>query len=123
MERIPILKMGRFLLVTIQVDMHDRLAMTLQEDLDRSYRQRPRARRVARYFLAGNRRLLYRPHDRPHCRRLSRARCQNRGGGNETCRRHHAGRIGHDPRWSEHRAECRYRYGDVERLAGREGTT
>ncbi len=33
MERIPILKMGEFLLVTIQVDMHDRLAMTLQEDL------------------------------------------------------------------------------------------
>src|SRR3954451_7793704 len=33
MDRIPILKMGRFLLVTIQVDMHDRLAMTLQEDL------------------------------------------------------------------------------------------
>jgi rsbT antagonist protein RsbS len=33
MERIPILKMGRLLLVTIQVDMHDELAMTLQEDL------------------------------------------------------------------------------------------
>ena len=33
MERIPILRMGRFLLVTIQVDMHDKLAMTLQEDL------------------------------------------------------------------------------------------
>jgi rsbT antagonist protein RsbS len=33
MERIPILKMGSFLLVTIQVDMHDRLAMALQEDL------------------------------------------------------------------------------------------
>jgi len=33
MERIPILKMGSFLLVTIQVDMHDQLAMTLQEDL------------------------------------------------------------------------------------------
>jgi rsbT antagonist protein RsbS len=32
-ERIPILKMGAFLLVTIQVDMHDRLAITLQEDL------------------------------------------------------------------------------------------
>jgi rsbT antagonist protein RsbS len=32
-ERIPILKMGSFLLVTIQVDMHDRLAMTLQDDL------------------------------------------------------------------------------------------
>jgi rsbT antagonist protein RsbS len=33
MERIPILKMGDFLLVTIQVDMHDQLAMTLQDDL------------------------------------------------------------------------------------------
>jgi rsbT antagonist protein RsbS len=32
-ERIPILKMGGYLLITIQVDMHDRLAMTLQEDL------------------------------------------------------------------------------------------
>lgn len=33
MERIPILQMGEYLLVTIQVDMHDRLAMTLQDDL------------------------------------------------------------------------------------------
>ena len=33
MERIPILRMGNFLLVTIQVDMHDRLALTLQDDL------------------------------------------------------------------------------------------
>jgi rsbT antagonist protein RsbS len=33
LEKIPILRMGEFLLVTIQVDMHDRLAMTLQEDL------------------------------------------------------------------------------------------
>ncbi|WP_296949748.1 STAS domain-containing protein [uncultured Massilia sp.] len=33
MERIPILRMGNLLLVTIQVDMHDRLAMTLQDDL------------------------------------------------------------------------------------------
>jgi rsbT antagonist protein RsbS len=32
-ESIPILKMGEFLLVSIQVDMHDRLAMTLQDDL------------------------------------------------------------------------------------------
>ena len=33
MERIPILRMGKFLLVTIQVDMHDRLALQLQDDL------------------------------------------------------------------------------------------
>mgnify|MGYP000479082779 CR=1 FL=1 len=33
MERIPVLKLGPFLLVSIQVDMHDRLAMALQDDL------------------------------------------------------------------------------------------
>ena len=33
MERIPILRMGEYLLVTIQVDMHDQLALQLQEDL------------------------------------------------------------------------------------------
>ena len=33
MERIPILKMGSCLLVTIQVDMHDQLALTLQDAL------------------------------------------------------------------------------------------
>lgn len=33
MDRIPILKMGDFLMVTIQVDMHDQLASALQDDL------------------------------------------------------------------------------------------
>jgi rsbT antagonist protein RsbS len=33
MERIPILRMGDFLLVTIQIDMHDQLALKLQDDL------------------------------------------------------------------------------------------
>jgi len=33
MDRIPILKMGHFLLVTIQVDLYDRLAMDLEADL------------------------------------------------------------------------------------------
>jgi len=32
-DRIPILKLGEFLLVSVQVDMHDQLAMALQEDL------------------------------------------------------------------------------------------
>lgn len=45
MDRIPILKMGEFLLVTIQVDMHDRLAMVLQDDLTRLI-ERTRARGV-----------------------------------------------------------------------------
>jgi len=43
MERIPVLKMGEFLLVTIQVDMHDQLAMTLQDDItDRVVKYRAR---------------------------------------------------------------------------------
>lgn len=43
MERIPILKLSDFLLVSIQVDMHDQLAMTLQDDLtERIVRSRAR---------------------------------------------------------------------------------
>lgn len=33
MERIPVLRMGPLLLITIQVDMHDRLALQLQDDV------------------------------------------------------------------------------------------
>ena len=33
MDKIPILRLGRYLLVTVQVDMHDRLALALQDDL------------------------------------------------------------------------------------------
>lgn len=33
MDRIPILKLGHFLLVTVQVDMYDRLALNLENDL------------------------------------------------------------------------------------------
>ncbi|NII52741.1 STAS domain-containing protein [Luteibacter sp. SG786] len=39
MDRIPILRMGEFLLVTIQVDMHDQLALTLQDDLAENINQ------------------------------------------------------------------------------------
>lgn len=43
MERIPVLKMGSTLLVSIQVDMHDRLALNLQDDLtERIVRDRAR---------------------------------------------------------------------------------
>ena len=33
MDRIPILRIGNVLLVSVQVDLHDQLALTLQEDL------------------------------------------------------------------------------------------
>jgi rsbT antagonist protein RsbS len=36
MERIPVLRMGPLLLITIQVDMHDRLALQLQDDVAQS---------------------------------------------------------------------------------------
>lgn len=39
MDRIPILRMGDLLLVTIQVDMHDQLALNLQDDLTEKIRQ------------------------------------------------------------------------------------
>lgn len=39
MERIPILRMGDFLLVTIQVDMYDQLALALQDDLTNKIEQ------------------------------------------------------------------------------------
>ena len=39
MDRIPVLKMGPYLLVTVQVDMHDRLAMSLQDDLMQQIRR------------------------------------------------------------------------------------
>ncbi len=45
MEKIPILKMGDFLLVTIQVELHDQLALALQDDLTQKL-ARTRARGV-----------------------------------------------------------------------------
>jgi rsbT antagonist protein RsbS len=39
-EHIPILRMGKCLIVTIQVDMDDELAMTLQDDLARAIASR-----------------------------------------------------------------------------------
>lgn len=40
MDRIPILRMGEFLLVTIQIDMHDQLALRLQDDLTHAINMR-----------------------------------------------------------------------------------
>jgi rsbT antagonist protein RsbS len=39
MDRIPILRMGKFLLVTIQIDLYDRLATNLEADLIRMVNQ------------------------------------------------------------------------------------
>jgi len=39
MERIPVLRMGRVLLVTIQVDLQDQMALQLQDDLSAKIEQ------------------------------------------------------------------------------------
>ena len=72
MERIPILRMGEFLLVTIQVDMHDRLVMTLQDDLTDDDRRHGRPGRPDRHLVARHGRLVHRADDRQH-RRACRA--------------------------------------------------
>ena len=45
MDRIPVIKLGEFLLVSVQVDLHDDVALSLQEDLGR-WLQRTGARGV-----------------------------------------------------------------------------
>ena len=72
MGEIPIMRIGDCLLVTIQVDMHDRMAMALQDDLAREDRRDAGARRHDRHLGAGNRRLVHRPDAEQH-RRRSRA--------------------------------------------------
>ena len=52
MEHIPILRMGDLLLITIQVDMHDRLAINLAGKSHCADREVQRARRAHRYFRA-----------------------------------------------------------------------
>ena len=54
MDRIPILRMGEFLLVTIQVDMHDQLATALEEDLTAKINAE-RAERACRAIVAPDR--------------------------------------------------------------------
>jgi rsbT antagonist protein RsbS len=85
---------GALLLVTIQVDMHDRLAMTLQDDLTERIVKRPRARRTDRHLRAGRGGFLHRPHDQQHRLHGARARRPHRGGGHAAGRGHHPGRAG-----------------------------
>ena len=67
MERIPILKMGEFLLVTIQVDMHDRLALPSgrPDGEDRASRSDGVC---DRHFQPGDRGFVYWPHAREYRR-------------------------------------------------------
>ncbi len=93
-ERIPILKMGEFLLVTIQVDMHDRLALTLQDDLTEQIVKHRAARRADRHFGARNGGFFHRPHAGQYRLHGASAGRRNGGGGDAAVGGHHAGGTG-----------------------------
>ena len=93
-ERIPILKMGQFLLVTIQVDMHDRLALSLQDDLTERIVKDGRPRRADRHLRARGRRLVHRQDAREHRRHGASARRRD-------------GRRRHAPRRCDHARRAR----------------
>ena len=101
MDRIPILKMGDLLLVTIQVDMHDRLAMPLQDDLTARIGEDS-----ARGVLIDISSLdmvdsLHRAYDREHRR-------DGPGAGRTDGRRRHAARLSpsHWWNWASRFPEC-----------------
>ena len=101
-------KMGQFLLVTIQVDMHDRLALTLQDDLTEQI-VKWRARGVLSIFPPRNGGLFYRPYVRNHCIHGAPVGCQYRGGGNAALRRDHASGVGTLAERNSYSFRCRKR--------------
>ena len=89
-DRIPILKLGRALLVTIQVDMHDRLAMALEEDLTAKIAATQAKGVLIDISALEIVELLHRADARQHCGGLAGARCRDRRGGNAPSGGYHA---------------------------------
>ena len=106
MERVPILKLGRTLFVSIQIDLQDESVMRLQEDLADELAATECERRDHRHHRGGDRRLLHRPdadHDRFHLPAVRRRDGPGRdapGGGD------HPYRAGTVPTRRAHRPEC-----------------
>ena len=119
MDRIPILKFGNALLVTIQVDMHDRLATALEDDLTAQDRRAQRARRADRHLGARDRRQLHRPHARQHRRGLAHPRRRHRRGRHAAGGGDHAGRAWPVADRRQDRAERRARHGADPAVASR----
>ena len=113
MERIPILRMGEFLLVTIQVDMHDQMALKLQDDLSNAIQSRTPAGRAHRHLDARNGRLIHRPHGRRHLRHRENSRRGNHPGRHAAGSRDHTGRAGPVAAGRRHGTQRRARHGAV----------
>ena len=93
-ERIPILRMGEFLLVTIQVDMHDRLATMLMDDLTNRISATRRAGSPDRHLGTGHGGLLHRPDARRHRADGAGDGRRDGAGRHAAVGGHHAGRDG-----------------------------
>ena len=106
-ERIPILKMGEFLLVSIQVDMHDRLAMTLQDDLTERIVKTHAHGRADRYLLARRGGFVHRPDARPYRGHVPHPGCRDGGGRHASGGGDYAGGTGSFAARHPHGAERR----------------
>ena len=118
MDRIPILKLGDALLVTIQVDMHDRLATALEEDLTTKIVALRRQGRPDRHLGFGDRRQLHRPHARQYRRGVTHPRCRDRRGRHAAGGCNHAGRARPVVIGGEDRTQRRTRHGADPKAAG-----
>ncbi len=94
MERVPVLKIGDILLVSIQIDMDDQTALQLQEDLAERIVATGCHGVIIDITRAGHRRLVRRPDALHHRLDLQGARRRDRGGRHAPGRRHHPGRAG-----------------------------
>ena len=106
----PFSRMGEFLLVTIQVDMHDQLALTLQDDLTQQIDAHRREGRADRHLGARDGRLVHRPHDRQHLADVAHPRCPHRGRRHASGGGDHAGRARIESGGRAHGARCRARH-------------
>ena len=105
-ERIPILQIEDLLLVSIQVDMHDRLALQLQDDLtEKIYATNARGVLIDISALEVVDSFIGRVH-RQYLGDRARARCQDGGRGHAARRGDHARRTRTDTRGRSHRSQC-----------------
>ena len=111
MERVPVLKIGDILLVSIQVDMEDQTALAAAGGPGRADRRDRLPRRDHRHHRAGHRRLVRRPDALHH--RLDLPGAGRRDGRRRHApgRRHHPGRAGAVAERHPYRAERRARHG------------
>ena len=91
MERIPVLRMGSLLLITIQVDMHDKLALQLQDDVTERHLRVGIDRGAHRHLIARNRRFVHWQNAGEHRGHVASFRSRHRGGRHATGGRHHSG--------------------------------